>query len=340
MKKLFASLVCCTLVFGLVGCGGSSSSSSGDEVEVKQLKLATQYPEDHNDAQSVIRASEAIQEATGGSVEIKVYPANQLGDYTQVFEEVMKGTIDMATISIPTQFDSRLEMLTVPYLVTSYDQAKTTFADGSYVYTELQSILNELDVEMLNIYLDGFMGIGATESIENVMDFSTSHPQLLRVPSMDSLIWTAQGMGFNTTTIAYADLYSALQTGVADGWLGGSAYVNQTSFGDVIEYFADNRYIHELVVTIVNKDTFESLTEEEQSIIKETFAAEALVVADLREVLDDQALVDMEAAGIEVYVPTEEELAAAADYFRADVWPKFESVLGTELMEGLIANAD
>lgn len=335
-RKVLCMLCAALLLTGVLsGCGGSG----GDAAETYNFKLSIQYPEDHNDTKSVMRACEAIKEKTDGAVNIKVYPSNQLGDYTQVYEEVMKGTIDMATLTVPTQYDSRLEMLTIPYLITNYDEAKETFSQGSEFFAQLEEIQQGLGVHTLNIYLDGFMGIGATKPIANVMDFSKAHTELLRVPAMDSFIWTAKAMGFNTTTIPYADLYSALQTGVADGWIGGSAYVNYTGFRDVLKYFADNRYIHELIVTVINAETFEGLPEEYQKTISEEFAAEALTVADQREELDSQAMKDMEALGIEIYQPTQEELDATAAMFREKVWPKYKDVLGEELLNSLIKGA-
>lgn len=337
MRRRLLCLLCVMLMVTAVlsGCGGGG----GDSEKTYNFKLSIQYPEDHNDTKSVMRACEAIKEKTNGAVNIKVYPSNQLGDYTQVYEEVMKGTIDMATLTVPTQYDARLEMLTIPYLVTNYEEAKKVFAEGSHFYTQLEGIQQSLGVHTLNIYLDGFMGIGATKPIENVMDFSNAHTQLLRVPAMDSYIWTAKAMGFNTTTIPYADLYSALQTGVADGWIGGSAYVNYTSFRDVLKYFADNRYIHELIVTVINADTFKGLPEEYQQIIADTFAEEAVVVADQREELDAQAMKDMKDMGIEIYVPSQEELDAMAAMFRETVWPKYKDILGEDLLNGLIEEA-
>ena len=43
----------------------------------------------------------------------------------------MKGSIEMALITIPTQYDARFEMMAMPYLATNYDQAKKTFLPDS-----------------------------------------------------------------------------------------------------------------------------------------------------------------------------------------------------------------
>ena len=340
-KKLLLIVLSIMVVLAFTACGGGSSSDEGSgggaaAGQTFELKLADVYPEDHADTIACRAAVEEIEEKTGGAVKIKVYPANQLGDASQVYEEIRKGTIDMMLGTLPTTFDSRMEMLTIPYLVTNYDQAKKTFLEGSYFYDQLNTIQNELDVELINIFMDGFMGVGATKPLEDPMDFTKKHKELIRVPAMDSYIWTAQGMGYNTTTIPYADLYSALQTGVADGWIGGSAYVNYESFGDIIKSFCESNYIMELIPIVMNKGTFDSMPEEYQTIIKEAFATQAVKVADDREALDAQAIKDLEKNGAEIYTPSQDELDAMSKHFQEDIWPKYKDVLGEELLNGIM----
>lgn len=335
MSKKVISLLCMVaLVFTFcVGCGGSEAGSE----ETYDLKLAMSYPTDHADTQAAQRAADTIKEKTNGKVNITIYPSSQLGDYQQVYEEVMMGTIDMACITLSTTYDSRLEMLTVPYLVSNYEEAVEKFSSGSHYYDLLDGVLADAGVDPLCIFIDGFMGIGATKKIENATDYTVAHKELLRVPAMDSYIWTAKAMGYNTTTIPYSDLYSALQTGVADGWIGGSAYVNKTSFGDVLQYYVDNKYILELVVGVINSNTFSSMPQEYQDIINEAFQAEAVTVANDRQKLDDQAMKDMEASGITVEVPSDEEIQKVAQHFKETVWPKYKDILGDELYNDLLA---
>jgi TRAP-type C4-dicarboxylate transport system substrate-binding protein len=76
-------------------------AGSADTGKTYNFKIAAQESEEHNDVKSLKRAAEAIAEQTDGHINITIYPSNQLGDYTQVYDEVMAGTIDMACITIP-----------------------------------------------------------------------------------------------------------------------------------------------------------------------------------------------------------------------------------------------
>lgn len=341
MKKLLCVAMAVCVIFAFTACGGSDSKNSdAKEGKTYNLKLSTSYPKDHADTKATQKAVDEIEKKTDGKVKIKIYPSNQLGDYAQVYEEVMKGTIDMMVATVPTNYDKKLEMLTIPYLTTNYAQAKKTFLEGSYFYDQLNKIQNNLGVELINVYLDGYMGIGATKKIDNPMGVGVKHKQLLRVPAMDSYIWTAKGMGYNTTTISYADLYSALQTGVADGWIGGSAYVNYESFRDVIKYYCDNKYIMELVPITMNKKLFDGMPEEYQKVIKDAFQTQAKNAADEREDLDAKAMKDMKKKGITVYEPTTGEMNKMSSYFQKNVLPKYKKVLGEDMLNKLIENAN
>ena len=148
---------------------------------------------------------------------------------------------------------------------------------------------------------------------------------------------SAQALGYKTTTINYSDVYTALQTGVCDGSWNGGAYANYQSFRDVLKYYVDYRVCNDVYSMIMNTAKLESLPAEYQEIITSTIA----------EVLDEgvtkigeqeaQSLKDMEAYGIEVIVPTDEQRAAMKAYFIENVWPTFAQYYGQENIDKLIS---
>ena len=341
MKKVFILLLALAIVTVFTACGGSSGGSDepAAEGQTYELRLATMYPAEHEMTISAQAACDRIAEETGGAVKIQIYPSDQLGDYTAVYEEIMKGTIDMGVETIVTTYDSTLEMLTIPYLASSYQEAKDVFCDpDSYFFKTLNEHQQALGIETLGVYIAGSMGIGASKHLDNVMDPTVAKSDLIRCPSMDSYLWTAEGFNFKTVTIPYSELYSALQTGVCDGWVGGGAYVNYISFRDVLKYFADARYLYEQVVVTINKELFDGMPAEYQEIIQNAFKDATFDFSDQMEALDNQAMKDMADMGIEIYSPTDEEYATMKTYFNENVWPKYEQVLDKAVYDSLIAN--
>ena len=88
------------------------------------LKFAGQSPSNHPASILMKDIAKEIGEKTNGRIEVKVYPANQLGDYTLVFEEQIRGTIDMSNISVPSQFDPRLELVILMVLLRAMMTSK------------------------------------------------------------------------------------------------------------------------------------------------------------------------------------------------------------------------
>jgi hypothetical protein len=93
----------------------------------------------------------------------------------------------------------------------------------------------------MGIVPEGFVGVALTKPAEHLFEAGVEKGVLIRVPPIDTFNAGAHAMGFRGTTIAYADLYPALQTGVADGWIGGTAALNYFGFRDIIKEFIPYR---------------------------------------------------------------------------------------------------
>jgi TRAP-type C4-dicarboxylate transport system substrate-binding protein len=63
-----------------------------EAAETLKIRMAGQSPLEHQATIHQMKFAKEIEEATDGRIQIKVYPANQLGDYIQVYEEVIKGS--------------------------------------------------------------------------------------------------------------------------------------------------------------------------------------------------------------------------------------------------------
>ena len=73
--------------------------STGTASAAKTFRFAGQNPVDQESTKQMLRIRDMVLKETKGGIELKVYPANQLGDFQQIQEELLKGTIDFALIS-------------------------------------------------------------------------------------------------------------------------------------------------------------------------------------------------------------------------------------------------
>lgn len=360
-KKRRITRVACSLILAfcmllaVTGCGGGSTASSegggstagGSTApagggEVYNLSWAGIGSTDAIDTWIGEEAARRIEEQTGGNVKISVYPASQLGDITQAYDEIMQGTIDMGLFTIYGTYDMLCESLYTPFLTSNLDEFRTVYGKDGFLYQAYDEVQNNRGITLFGFWPSGYLGLVFTklsETPEQLFDFEAKKSELLRVPGMDSMMMSAQAMGFNVTTINYSDVYTALQTGVCDGSWHGGAYSNYQSFRDVIKYYVDYRVCNDVYSLVMNTEKLRSLPQEYQDIISTV----------MQEVLDEgiskigeqeaQSLKDLADYGVEVITPTDEQRAYMKRYFIDSVWPQFAQFYGEEFMAKLSESA-
>lgn len=338
MKRKLMLALCLAMVLslGVTGCG---DGGSGDGDQTYKLRLSCEYAADNHQTVALQDAADIISEKTGGKVSITIYPSCQLGDYTVVYGQVMTGDIDIAALPISPSYDERASVVSLPYLAKDFDEFKEDFFPGSYLWDLMTDINDKNNCTLLGIFNAGFMGIGAaslpSEEFNYLTDGTVSKPTLLRIPANNVFAALIPAMGYRTTSISYADLYPALQSGVADGWIGGSGLVNWESFRDVIKYFIDCRAVNECIPVVMNKELLEGMPEEYQTIITGTFLEMAERVADERQEQEEQALVDLDNYGVTVILPDESELDALSRRMRSEIWGQCKDMVGEDIINDL-----
>ncbi len=345
-KMLAQILLVALLALTFAGCGnggsgaGEAEDTAGAAGPTYQLRLSTMTSEEHTLTMSAQRFADAVSEATGGDVEITVYPSNQLGDSASVYDELMMGSIDLAWQTIPDKYDVKANAGMMPYITMDWDDVKKLYGNQDlWFYKTLKEVNANQGVTLLGIVPNGFMGIGAKNlgNLDTLFDLSKKQDALIRSASIDSLIAQVEAFGFRVTTIPYADLYSALQTGVADGWYGGSLISNNVGFKDVIKYFVEYRAVNEALGMLMSTKALESLPAEYQDLIIEIAEKENATAMEEVIAAEAEAKASLGKYGITVITPTDEELQAVAETVRAAVYPLFEGDFGKELMDDINA---
>ena len=120
MKKVYLLLLSLVvLMIALTGCGKDTDSAKDNSKPIT-LRYSTMQNKDHISYQVALNIKQAVEEKTEGRVLIDIYPANQLGDWSQVYDELMMGSIDMAHSSVPETYDARTAVGYFPYLSSSH----------------------------------------------------------------------------------------------------------------------------------------------------------------------------------------------------------------------------
>src|SRR5699024_1228622 len=122
--------------------------------------------------------------------------------------------------TLPIDFSEVFESLYINYLAEDYDQARRVYGKDSNLFKVVSEANEDLGVTFLGFHAEGFAGIITTKEVSAPIEVNENKDLLLRIPPMNAIKMSTEGMGFNTVTIDYSELYSSLQTGVVDGSIG------------------------------------------------------------------------------------------------------------------------
>lgn len=343
-KKLTALLLTAIMLMAvLTGCGGKKEESSSSETKTettepaaaRELRMSLPVPEGTDTYNQAVAAKEYIEEKTNGELTVTLYPANQLGDWTQVFDELMMGSIDMAISNVPETYDPILGINSLAYVTYDYDSARKVFSPDSFLNGVVADSLEKLGIKFFGFSVSGYDGIGTKNEIKNPLEIGADKGCLIRVPSLDAVKYPVEHLGFRTSSIPYTDTYSSIQTGVVDGWIGAPPYQHYLGFRDVENYYYAYNSLLEAFDVMMSKATWDTLTSEQQTIVTEALQMAAATSIDDAEKGDEEYMKMMEDEGMTIVRFTADELETFANSVRENVWPQFEAIYGSDFMNQL-----
>lgn len=296
------------------------------------LRFAGQFPPEHTATGFMNEIAKEIKEKSNNRIDVKVYPANQLGDYTLVHQELIKGTIDMALISAPGDIDPRINFVYINGYCAGYGQLEKIFKPGNWAFRKMDELNQRLGVKFLGFNVEGFIGIASTKPLKDPLNPKVDKGVLCRVPNMAPYKLGAEAMGFRTVTIPYSDLYTALQTGVADAVNGLPPAACYTILKDVTKYWYQTNYSIENESYMMSMKTWSKLKPADQKIVADAvakMAAKSITVAKT----DDEKYMDlMKKQGIQVFTYSENELLPIQKAV-AVTWSKLSNTMTKEFMD-------
>lgn len=346
MKKslLIALVVIMALTMTLfAGCGGDGGEESANGSDATySLKMGGVDAPDDVSTMTMDKFAELVNEKTDGAVVVETYPAGQLGNYDEMYQEIKKGNLEAGLFTVyGSDTNPAIEILYLPYATKDMEDWLALTEAGGDFWNEIEAIHAEQGVKLLGLYNNGFLGLAfakLSETPEEFYDFSAKKNELLRVPGMESMQKSAEGMGFSTTVMPYTDVYTALQTGTVDGAWSGGPTLNYYNFRDVIHYFVDLKCSTDVYCMVMNQEMFDGMPEEYQAAIEEAGLEACAYGNELQEEKDSELLGAMEEEGITVYVPDDQQRSDMQSYFVENVWPEIVGPFNQDLVKSISNN--
>lgn len=304
-----------------------------------RLKFAGVFPIDHQGSKMMEQVKADIEAADVG-LKISVFPANQLGSGEALLEDVARGNIDFAAAFLYADTDPRLEILSMPFLVSNWDEMNSVMRDlDSEFNTIIQETLADHGIRLLGQNPEGFVGIVATEEPANWNNFDAKNMNI-RVWSSNVVKSMVETLGYQATTMSWGDIFPAIQSGIVDGAICCTKTATYSIFAksDVGTHFVQYNSIPENTSYYVSEKTWEKLNDAQRAAVQAAFTkASDDFFAYNREndAVFEQKLVD---SGYTILKLSAEDQQAMADKVRAEIWPMLEDSVGKANIDRLLSS--
>jgi TRAP-type transport system periplasmic protein len=273
-----------------------------------EIKLAHADPPDIFTSKKAAGSTifkQLVEVETGGAVEVKLFPAGQLGGEREVAEATKVGTIQMGMLSGPlANFYKEAQVLDIPYLFSSYPVAWKVL-DGWFGKEMAEDCLKKTGMRILCYDQVGFRNFtNSARPIKSPADLKGLKIRVMESPVYIALI---KALGGSPTPISWTETYTSLQQKVVDGQENPVTSIKYAKLYEVQKYLTLDGHTYGVSFMLINEKFFQTLPKETQAIMK-THAITAATVARGIDTIDSTLGIQfLKEKGMEIYAPTAKE---------------------------------
>lgn len=319
MKKLFkySSLI----IFALLVSGCTELQ------DVRVLKLAHVLDVSHPVHKAMEFMNTTLMERSGGKMRIDIYPSGQLGAERELIELLQIGSLAMTKVSASPMesFVPEMKVFSIPYV----------FRDNDHFWKVLNGEIGKsLLLSGQDYFLRGLCYYDAGSRSFYTKEVPVNEPADLtglkiRVMKSMTAVKMVQSLGGAATPISWGELYTALQQGVVDGAENNPPSFYLSKHYEVCKYYALDEHTSVPDILLMSTKVWDGLNEEQKQWLQEAADASAEYQRSLWSEASQQALDEVQKAGVTVLYPDKEP-------FRKSVRGMHDSYKNTRVYDLLV----
>lgn len=327
-KKILAAVLASAMVLSLAACGNSNKGNGGNNAGSSaagsnggnggnttsapvELVMGNVTSSSAKDAVTEVFIPK-VEEYSNGTITIKHFPDNQLGNDEQSFAMAQTGECDIAvgsTSSVAVTYND-LYVYDVPYLFLNKQEVYDVGFNGEAGKAILDGF-SGYGLKGLAFWENGFRNVTTNDKdIATVADLNG-----LKIRTMANEIHLAawKAMGANPTPMAFGELFTAMQQGTVDGQENPLGIITGNKFEEIEKYCTLTEHVYTPYYVVMNQAKWDSLSAEQQEALTKAMAETTARQYELSQQYEDDAVGVMEAAGCSVRSLTDAEKMSFKD---------------------------
>ncbi|MBX3606572.1 MAG: TRAP transporter substrate-binding protein [Piscinibacter sp.] len=232
------------------------------------LKASDTHPAGYPTVVAVEMFGKKLETATNGRIKLQMFPGAVLGQEKEAVEQTQLGAIQIARISLGVigPVVPEVNVFNMPFVFRDIAHMRKVI-DGP-VGDELLAKVSASPAKLVALgWMDG--GSRSLYTKKPVRKPEDLKGQKIRMMGNPLFVDTMNAMGGNGISMAYGEVFSALQTGVIDG-----AENNPPSMFTSNHYTAGAKYYtqtnHLIIpeILVMSKVTFDKLSKDDQALVR------------------------------------------------------------------------
>ena len=216
-------------------------------------------------AQSEIFAAE-IEKRLPGQFKFTLFPGGQLGKESALITNVKADAIEMINVaSGVTKLDKALGIFDLPWLFDDRDHVKRTM--GGPLGRQIADAIEQQGFVVVGIYENGFRHV--MNGARPVVTPADLEGLKIRISGGKFRQSVFQSMGATPQKVAWAETFTALQTGVVDGAEAATYGFYEQKHHEVAKYLSLTRHVYTPSFLLASRGFFDSLSAEQKAVFKE-----------------------------------------------------------------------
>jgi len=231
----------------------------------------------------------SILEAKGGDLDVNLIRGQSLGNAQQVMEQHQAGSVDVM-YSRPDWFTSNVsdfQVMSWGFTFSGRDHM-TAFLNSEIFEKMSQKVIDNMGVRVLAAGVDQPRILYTREPVGSLNDVQGIK---MRVPGIKAYVKLWETVGTIPTSVAWAEAFLALQTGVVDGAEADASGAYSQKFHVAAPNITMTNHIMSSFHISVNETKWNSLSSDQKAILKEA-AQEAVAWASETAKSDSQSVLD------------------------------------------------
>ncbi len=250
-----------------VGIFGATAQAADVTMRLGHLNPEGAF-ESHSGAMTTIFKS-LVESASGGQIEVKLFPNGQLGKDNEVIQQVRDGIVE-STISSAggiAQHYPLVGVFDIPFAFPNIAVANRVIDQRSDFGKKFSAGLEKTTgLKVLGMIDSGgfFAFSNSKRPIKTVADMKDLRIRTMTLPTHQALV---SSLGGKPTPLPWAEVYTALQTGVADGQMNPIPIIAFAKFDEVQKYLSITNHVITPYIWTMNKAFYDGLSAEHRNII-------------------------------------------------------------------------